>query len=193
MIRRILIPAFVLTLCILQFPMHTAEARRGFAIGLGPMGNIYVIDTIPVMDPGFGGFTYFQYRFAEQLAFKTGFFLTTQDGANVSSGDTGILLLGMPTLDLQYFFRQGRPKIDPYASLGTGFFMLSEGSIGNSTGGVGVGTSLGVGVDYYFSEAVSLGFEGSFRTIGIISDFGTPSSSAAIFPYSLMLSIGFHF
>lgn len=169
------------------------EARRGFAIGLGPLGNIYVIDTVPVMDPGIGGYTYFGYRFIEQLAFQAGFLITTQGGTNVSAADNGILFLGMPTLDLKYYFLTGEPAFDPYVSIGTGFYILTEGNISNDTGGVGVGANLGLGVDYYLSERISIGLEGVFRTIGIISDLGTPSNSRAIFPYSLMANIAFHF
>ncbi len=170
-----------------------AEARRGFSVGIGPMGNIYLIDTIPVMNPGIGGFTYFQYRFAEQFAFQAGFFITRQSGTNVSSGDSGMLLLGMPTLDLKFFFLSGDPRFDPFVKLGTGVYFLTEGSVSDNTGGIGVGTNLGVGFDYFFSETISAGFEGVFRTIGIISDFGTPSASSAIFPYSLMANVAFHF
>jgi len=168
-------------------------ARRGFSVGIGPVGNIYLIDTIPVMDPGIGGFTYFQYRFAEQMAFQAGFLIARQSGTNVSAGDNGMLFLGMPTLDLKYFFLSGEPRFDPFASLGTGLYFLTEGSVSNGTGGVGVGTNLGVGFDYYFTDVISAGFEGVFRTIGIISNFGTPSTSTAIFPYSLMANVAFHF
>lgn len=170
-----------------------AHARRGFAVGLGPVGNIYLIDTIPIMEPGYGGYTYFQYRFAEQFAFQAGFLITRQNGQNVSSGDNGILFLGMPTIDLKFYFLTGDPAFDPFVSLGTGLYFLTEGTNDDKSGGIGVGTNLGVGFDYFFTTSVSAGFEGVFRTIGIISDFGTPSSSSAIFPYSLMANVAFHF
>lgn len=170
-----------------------AEARRGFAVGFGPMGNIFLVDTIPIMDPGIGGYTYFQYRYAEQFAFRAAFMISTQNGSNVNSGDNGILLLGMPTIDLQYYLRSGDPRLDPFLFIGTGAYFLTEGSIANDTGGIGVGTNIGVGLDCYMTKTVSLGFEGVFRVIGIISDTGTPSSSSAIFPYSLMANITFHF
>lgn len=183
----------LLVVIVSLFSSLEAFARRGFSLGLGPVGNIYVIDTIPIMDPGIGGYTFFRYRFAEQLAFQTGFLITTQDGKNVSSGDNGILFLGMPTLDLKLFLRGGEPRFDPFVSLGTGLYILTEGSNGNDTGGIGVGTNIGIGFDYYLTRVISVGFEGVFRTIGIISDFGTPSRSAAIFPYSLMGNVAFHF
>lgn len=185
-----LIFAFTLLLCL---PSKQAEARRGFAVGFGPMGNIFLIDTIPIMDPGIGGYTYFQYRYADQFAFRAAFMISSQNGTNVNSGDNGILLLGMPTIDLQYYLRSGDPRFDPFVFIGTGAYFLTEGSISNDTGGVGVGTNIGVGFDFYMTQTVSLGFEGVFRVIGIISDTGTPSSSSAIFPYSLMGNVAFHF
>ncbi len=181
----------VITLCFVM----TAEAqdRRGFAVGMGPVGNVYVIDTVPVMDPGIGGYTFFQYRFLEQLAFQAGFMITTQGGSSVSANDDSILFLGMPTIDLKYYFLTGDSAFDPFISLGTGFYILTEGDVSNNSGGVGIGANLGVGVDYYVTQTISVGFEGVFRSIGIISDLGTPSNSTAIFPYSLMANVAFHF
>ena len=170
-----------------------AEARQGFAVGLGPAGNIFLIDTIPVLDPGFGGYVFFNYRFAEQFSFETSFLITTQDGTNVSKGDNGILFLGMPTFDFKYYFLKNDPKFDPYAAVGVGLYWLTEGSVGNSTGGVGLGAQLGLGFDYYVTDVVSVGFEGLFRSIGLITNFGTPSASTAIFPFSLLGNVAFHF
>lgn len=174
-------------------PLRAAEARQGFAVGLGPAGNIFLIDTIPIMDPGFGGHVFFNYRFHEQFAFETSFLITTQDGTNVSSGDNGILFLGMPTFDFKYYFLKNDPRFDPYAAVGVGLYWLTEGSVGDSTGGVGLGAQLGVGFDYYITDAISLGFQGVFRSIGLITNFGTPSASTAIFPYSLLGNVAFHF
>jgi len=180
-------------LVVALFRPEPAEARRGFAIGLGPVGNFYTVNTIPIMKPGGGGYTYFDYRFSDELAFQVGFMITVQNGRNVSSGDNGIIFLGMPTIALKYFFLRGQPRFDPYLSLGTGLYILTEGSIGNDTGGVGVGTNLGAGFDFYVNNTISLGMETVFRTIGIISDFGTPSASAAIFPFTLTGNVAFHF
>jgi len=170
-----------------------SEARQGFAIGLGPVGNIYLIDTLPIMDPGIGGHVFFNYRFAQQFAFETSFLVTTQSGANVSKGDNGILFLGMPTFDLKYYFRKNDPRFDPFAAIGLGLYWLTEGSTGNSTGGLGLGAQLGLGFDYYVTDVISLGFEGMFRSIGLITNFGTPSASTAIFPFSLQGNVAFHF
>jgi outer membrane protein with beta-barrel domain len=183
----------VLALLFTTLSLRPAEARQGFAVGLGPAGNIFLIDTIPVLDPGFGGHVFFNYRFAEQFSFETSFLITTQDGTNVSKGDNGILFLGMPTFDFKYYFRKSNPAFDPYAAVGVGLYWLTEGSIGNSTGGVGLGAQLGLGFDYYVTDAISLGFEGLFRSIGLITNFGTPSASTAIFPFSLLGNVAFHF
>ena len=170
-----------------------AEARQGFAVGLGPIGNIYLIDTIPIMDPGIGGHVFFNYRFQEQFAFETSFLITTQSGTNVSAGDSGILFLGMPTFDLKYYFLKNDPRFDPYVGVGLGLYWLTEGSVGNSTGGLGLGAQLDVGCDFYITSTISVGLEGVFRSIGLITNFGTPSASTAIFPYSLLGNVAFHF
>lgn len=183
----------MLTAVSLLVAAPAAEARQGFAVGLGPIGNIYLIDTIPVMDPGIGGHVFFNYRFQEQFAFETSFLITTQGGANVSAGDNGILFLGMPTFDLKYYFLKDDPRFDPYVGVGLGLYWLTEGSVANSTGGLGLGAQLDVGVDFYLTSAISLGFEGVFRSIGLITNFGTPSASTAIFPYSLLGNVAFHF
>ncbi len=175
---------------ILQKP---AEARQGFAVGLGPIGNIYLIDTLPVMDPGFGGHVFFSYRFQDQMAFETTFLISSQDGTNVSNNDNGILFLAMPTVDIKYYLLKNDPRFDPFVSTGIGLYWLTEGSIGNSSGGVGLGAQLGVGFDFYVADTISVGFTGNFRSIGLITNLGTPSASTALFPYTLQGNVAFHF
>lgn len=182
----------ILTL-LFVFTPRPSEARQGFAVGMGPVGNIYLIDTIPVMDPGVGGHFFFDYRFQEQIAFETTFMISTQSGTNVSSGDNGILFLGMPTMDVKFYLLKNDPRFDPFVSTGVGVYWLTEGNISNATGGVGLGAQIGVGFDYYLTDPISVGFMGVFRSIGLITNFGTPSASTAIFPYSLMGNIAFHF
>ncbi len=177
------------------FLPQSGAARQGFSLGLGPMGNIYVIDSVPILDPGIGGSMFFQYRFHDQVAFETTFFLTAQDGKTTPGGavnDTGILLLGMPVADIKLFFLGGDRTFDPYISTGLGLYWLTEGSNNNSTGGLGLGTQIGLGFDYYLGDVVSLGFQGIFRSVPVITSLGTPNSTA-IFPYSLMGNVAFHF
>lgn len=183
----------ILSALTLLSSLRSAEARQGFAIGVGPLGNIFLIDTTPIMDPSIGGHFSFNYRFQDQIAFETTFFLTSQSGTNISTGDNGILFLGMPTFDIKYYLLKNDPRFDPYVATGLGVYWLTEGSISNTTGGLGLGTQLGVGFDYYFSDQVSTGFEGVFRSIGLIRNVSTPSASTAIFPYSLLANIAFHF
>ncbi len=171
-----------------------AWGRQGFTVGMGPVGNIYLIDTVPILDPGVGGFMFFQYRFHEQVAFETSFMLNVQDGqTRTGQEDVGILFLGMPIFDVKFFLRQGDPRFDPYFATGLGMYWLTEGSRGNDTGGTGLGGQFGLGFDYYLNDIISLGFQGVFRSIALITDFGTPSQSTAVFPYSLMGSLAFHF
>ncbi|MBI1910050.1 MAG: hypothetical protein HYS22_07775 [Deltaproteobacteria bacterium] len=167
--------------------------RRGFTVGFGPIGNIYVIDTLPIMDPGIGGYVYFDYRFHPQVAFETSFFVSSQDADNVSKADGNILLLGIPAFDIKLYFRDGEPRWDPYASTGIGVYILTEGNVSNSTGGAGIGAQVSLGFDYYLNSLISLGFQGAFRSVGVITNFGTPSASTAIFPYSLQGNVAFHF
>ncbi len=185
--------AAVIVVLVACWFSRSADARQGFAVGVGPIGNIYLIDTIPVMDPGIGGHAFFNYRFQDQLAFEATFMMSTQGGANVSATDNGILFLGMPTFDLKYYFLKNDPAFDPYIAMGLGVYWLTEGSVSNSTGGMGLGAQLGVGFDYYVAEQISLGFQGVFRSIGLITNMGTPSASTAIFPYSLLGNVAFHF
>ena len=85
------------------------------------------------------------------------------------------------------------PRFDPYAAVGVGLYWLTEGSVGNSTGGLGLGAQLGLGFDFYITDTISTGFQGMFRSIGLITNFGTPSASTAIFPFSLQGNVAFHF
>ena len=170
----------------------TPSSRRGFAVGLGPIGNIYLIDTRPVLDPGIGGHFFMDYRFHSNVAFETSFFIANQDGDDVDSAERNILLLGMPTFNLKYYFLN-HDRWDPFFSTGVGLYFLTEGTVENDKGGVGFGSQLGIGFDYYLARLISLGFTGTFRSVAVITNFKTPSDSTAIFPYSLEGNIAFHF
>lgn len=172
------------------------EARQGFTISLGPIGNIFLIDTIPVLDAGVGGHFSFDYRFQDQLSFQTTFFISSQDGSDggtPAAADNGILFLGMPTFDVKYYLLKDDPRLDPYMGTGVGLYWLSEGSNDNNTGGTGLGAQIVVGLDYYLTDVISLGFSGVFRSVALITSLSSPATSVAIFPYSLNGSIGFHF
>lgn len=169
-------------------------ARQGFSIGLGPVGNFYLVDTIPILDPGVGGFMNFEYRFHEQVAFETTFLMSSQDGQDTTGRvDQDIIFLGMPIFDIKLYFVSGEPRFDPYVGTGVGLYWLTEGSRSNNTGGAGMGAQLDLGFDYYLADFFSVGFEGVFRSIAFITDFGTPSQSQASLPYSLIGKAAFHF
>ena len=99
----------------------------------------------------------------------------------------------MPTIDFKFYFLKNDSRFDPYALTGLGVYWLTEGSVNDSSGGVGLGAQLGVGCDFYVAEAISVGVQGVFRSIGLITNLGTPSSSTAIFPFSLQGNVAFHF
>lgn len=169
-----------------------SSGRRGFTVGFGPIGNIFIIDTTPVLDAGAGGWLFFDYRFHQNVSFQSSFFISSQDADGISSADGNTLLLGMPCFDVKYYFLND-PHWDPFFSTGVGMYFLTEGNVENDTGGVGMGSQLGVGFDYHLTELLSLGFQGVFRTAGIITSLSGSNQSAAIYPYSLQANIGFHF
>lgn len=167
-----------------------AEARRGFSIGATGMGNFFLTDSNPNLSIGPGGGLFFDYRFNQRWAIETDLFVTTHDGREVSTGDDGILLLGVPTVELKFYLRGQENKIDPYLSAGVGIFVLTEGNIDNNTGGVGMGGIFGLGADFYVLERLSLGLAAKFRPIAIIQG---NSQSAGLINFAMIGNIAFHF
>lgn len=163
-----------------------------FAIKIGPVGNIFVVDSNTQLDPGIGGYIAFDYRFHPHFSAEAGVMVTVQDGTGISSGDNNILLLGIPTFDLKYYFI-GDSRWDPYALLGFGFYALTEGSAENGTTAVGVGANLGIGCDYFVTEHVSLGAAAIFRSIALIESIGGDRNGSALFPFSLSANFAYHF
>jgi hypothetical protein len=82
---------------------------------------------------------------------------------------------------------------DPYALLGFGFFILTEGSTDNGTTAIGVGSNLGLGLDYYFTEHISVGVSAIFRAIAMIQSFGGDHNGSALFPFSMAGNFSYHF
>lgn len=163
-----------------------------YAIKIGPVGNIYVVDSNTELDPGFGGFIAFDYRFHPHFSAEAGVMATLQDGTGISAGDNNILLLGVPTFDLKYYFL-GESRWDPYALLGFGFYALTEGSIDNGTSAFGVGANLGLGVDYFITEHISLGISAIFRAIALIESFSGNQNGSSLFPFSMAGNFAYHF
>ena len=177
---------------------HPAFARssKNMTIGIMAMGNIQLIDTLPDIDPGPGGGVYFDYRFNQRFSISIDAWATTHGGGGPSNGDEGIEFLGIPTFTIKlYFMDDESGKWDPFAGLGLGVFALSEGSVENGTNGVGLGGQLEVGFDYHFTDVISAGFSGVFRSAAIITslDNGGGSNSSGMVPFSLVGRVGFHF
>jgi len=169
------------------------SASGNFSFGVGPIGNIYVVDARPELDPGVGGQFFFDYRWSPQFSTQFGFFLSVQDGAGISSGDNDVLLLGMPTFDLKFYILSNPSRWDPYGLLGVGLFTLTEGTSSNGTKGFGVGADVGIGTDFYVTERFSVGLTAIFRSIGIIDSTNRHDNGTALFPFSMMGNMAYHF
>lgn len=172
----------------------SARSSKPRTLGIMGMGNIQLIDATPELDPGAGGGIYFDYRFNQRFSITTSAWVTDHDGAGGSDGDNGILLLGIPDVTIKlYFLSDESSNWDPYAGIGIGVYALTEGSRESGGNGVGIGAHVDLGVDYYASDVISLGFAGIFRSAAIITSISDNSNASAIIPFSLVGKIGFHF
>ena len=164
-----------------------------FSVGLGPVGNIYVVDSNPQLDPGVGGYVYFDYRWSPQFSTQLGVVVTTQDGSGISNGDNGIEFLGIPTFDLKFYIFSDPSRWDPYGLIGMGVYAVTEGTNKNGTTAVGIGANLGLGCDFYVTEAISVGLAGMFRSIGLIDSTNGANNGTSLFPFSMMGNVAYHF
>lgn len=171
----------------------SGSAAGNFTVGLGPVGNVFVVDTNPQLDPGVGGYLYFDYRWSPQFSTQFGVVVTTEDGDGPSNGDKGIEFLGIPTFDLKFYILSNPSRWDPYGLIGIGVYAITEGSIDNGTKAVGVGANVGLGVDYYVSERFSAGLSAVFRSIGFIDSTDSRNNGTSEFPFSMMGNIAYHF
>ena len=188
---------FILVLFLLSTVVNKSamagSTAGNFSVGLGPVGNIFVVDSNPELDPGVGGYVYFDYRWSPQFSTQLGVLVTTEDGTGISRGDNGIEFLGIPTFDLKFFMLSSPSRWDPYALIGMGFYAISEGSTNNGTVAVGIGANLGLGFDFYITEQFSLGFATIFRSIGLIDSIGGNRNGTALFPVSILGNVAYHF
>lgn len=171
----------------------SSSAAGNFTIGLGPVGNVFIVDTLPELDPGVGGYLYFDYRWSPQFSTQFGVLVTTEDGTGRSNGDNGIEFLGIPTFDLKFYILSNPSRWDPYGLIGIGVYAITEGSADNGTKAVGVGANVGLGFDYYVSERFSIGLAAVFRSIGLIDSTGPGNNGTASFPFSMMGNMAYHF
>lgn len=189
---------FASVLTILALTAYGSKAKASsaagnYSIGLGPVGNIYVVDSRPELDPGVGGYVYFDYRWSPQFSTQFGVIVTTQDGTGISSGDNGIEFLGIPTFDLKFYLMSEPSRWDPYGLIGMGVYAITEGSASNGTVAVGIGANLGLGTDYYVTERFSIGLAAVFRSIGLIDSVSGSNNGTALFPFSMMGNVAYHF
>ena len=180
-----------LTLSLLSFSLP-AWAVGNYSVGFGPVGNIFVVDARPELDPGVGGQVYFDYRWSPQFSTQFGVTISTQDGTGSSSGDDGILFIGMPTFDLKFFLFNTKSRFDPYGLIGLGVYAVTEGSRSNASTAIGVGADLGLGCDYYINENISVGLSAIYRSIGLIDKTSGSNNGTALFPFTLGGAVAWH-
>lgn len=191
--KKIFAAAIALTITLTCANASATSAAGNYSVGLGPVGNVYVVDTNPELDPGIGGYVYFDYRWSPQFSTQFGVLVTTQDGTGISTGDNGIEFLGIPTFDLKFYILSTPSRWDPYALIGMGVYATTEGSVNNGTWAVGIGANLGLGTDFYITEKWSVGLAFVFRSIGLITDTGGSNNGTALFPFSMMGNVAYHF
>lgn len=167
--------------------LKTAGSAGNFTIGVGPIGNFYLTDRRPEMSPGVGALIYFDYRWSPELSTQTSIFVTDQGGDGRDAGEDHIIFMGIPAFDIKYFFVTNPSRWDPYALVGIGYYVLTNGQAGRGMAS-GLGAQLGAGADYYVSAKISLGVSAVFRSIAMLGNGATGT-----FPLSLAGHFGFHF
>lgn len=163
------------------------HAAGNYTIGMGPVGNIYLTDRRPEMDPGVGALIYFDYRWSPELSTTATIMLLDEDGTNSDQGQNHIIFLGIPTFDVKYYFVANPSRWDPFALAGIGYYVVTHGSNGRGAAS-GLGAQLGTGFDYYITSRLSLGITGYFRSLALLG-----SGSTGSFPLSFDGRLGFHF
>ncbi|PIR20049.1 MAG: hypothetical protein COV45_08745 [Deltaproteobacteria bacterium CG11_big_fil_rev_8_21_14_0_20_47_16] len=185
-----------LALTILTLTLASAATpalAENFSVTAGGMGNIYVVDARPELDPGVGGYFAFDYRWAPELSTTFSVVVTTQNGTGISAGNNNILVFGIPTVDFKYYPIPEATYFDPFLLGGVGFYLVSDGSGGNGTQAAGMGAQAGVGCDFYFTQKLSFQFMGIFRSIALIDGISGTNNGTAIFPFSLQGGLSYHF
>jgi outer membrane protein W len=167
-----------------------AQAREGWSVGAQGLGNFFLTDSDPDLKIGPGGGLFFDYRFNQRWSIEVDLFVSFHDGSGISSGDNGMLLLGVPTAELKFYPRSQEATVEPYLFAGLGIYVLTEGDIDDNSGGVGVGGNLGAGVDFYVTNRFSLGFAVKFRPIALIQG---GNNSAALINLGLVGNLAWHF
>lgn len=165
-------------------------ARTGWSVGGQGIGNFFLTDSNPDLSIGPGGGIMVDYRFNQRWSIETDLFVSFHDGQGISNGDNNMYLLGVPTIELKFYLRGQENNIDPYLLAGLGVYVLTEGSVSNNSGGVGLGGNFGMGVDFYLLRRLSLGVAAKFRPIALIQG---NSQSTGLINFGLIGNLVFHF
>lgn len=173
--------------------ISSAARAENFSVTAGGMGNIYIVDARPQLEPGVGGFFAFNYRWAPELSTAFSVLVTTQNGTGISNGNNNILVFGIPTIDFKYYPVPEASHFDPFLQAGVGFYLVSDGSGGNGTQAAGMGAQAGLGCDFYFTQKLSFQASGVFRSIALIDAISGSNNGTAIFPFSLQGGLSYHF
>lgn len=176
--------------CLFALPVQAEKAINSagnFSVGMGPIGNLYLTDRHPEMDPGIGATFYFDYRWSTDLSTTTSVMMLDQDGTDSDKGQNSIVFIGIPTFDVKYYWINNPSRWDPYVSIGLGYYVVTHARRGAGMASA-MGAQTGVGFDYYLSERLSFGIDTSWRWIALLGNGATGS-----YPLSLRGNIGFHF
>lgn len=166
---------------------------ENFSVTAGAMGNIYVVDARPQLDPGVGGYFAFDYRWAPEVSTTFSVLVTSQNGTGISTGNNNILVFGLPTIDFKYYPIPEASHFDPFVLAGLGFYLVSDGSGGNGTQAAGMGAQAGLGCDFYFTQKISFQTLAVFRSIALIDAMSGSNNGTSIFPFSLQGGLSYHF
>ncbi len=167
--------------------LGTTHAQGNYTIGLGPIGNFYLIHRRPDLSPGIGALVFFDYRWAPELSTTATVMMLVQNGRGVDGGENNVIFMGLPTFDIKYYFVTEPSRWDPYAAVGIGYYVVTAGSRGRGVAS-GLGAQAGVGTDYYLTSKISLGLASTFRSAALLG-----GGSTGTFPLSFLGNFGFHF
>jgi hypothetical protein len=171
--QKTIIFAFFLSLLALSYSPSALSYDDGASysktIGGMVVGSIQLVDTLPVVGLGIGGGAFFDYRFNDRFSLTVESFFTTQDGTGRSGGEGSIEFLCVPATTFKVYLANANAKIDPYLGIGIGIYYLTEGSVANSTSGLGIGAQIEIGLDYDLANNLMLAVGGTYRSVGLVN------------------------
>lgn len=156
-------------------------------------GSVQLVDTLPTLDPGIGGGVFFDNRFNDRFSIAIEAFAITQDGDGASGAENSIEFLGIPTATIKLYLLGATSKFDPYIGIGIGVYALTEGSIDNSSFGLGIGAQIETGLDYVLTDTLALSVGGVYRSVGLLNSLSGTANATTYMPYTLFGRIGYKF